>query len=312
MKTYRFRCEVSSKPRLDEFLAEQLSVALKITVSKSRSRALIIAGAVYLNGSRVRIASKPIFENAEIKVMVNEDKLFGTRADPREEWKFDPSWILFEDEGLIAINKPFGLPTQPTIDEARANLYKLTYEYLKDRDGPNSYLGLHHRLDRDTSGVVLMTKKKELNLGVAELFASHKIQKTYIAISDPNPLAVQKITDGSRDGKFKIKNFLGKLPKTGRDKRQKYGSVRSGGDVAETFFEIVSENRDGVKILCQPKTGRTHQIRVHLLSAGLPIRGDDLYGKKGGRLMLHAWKLTFVHPIYGTEVLIEAPVPEGF
>ncbi|MCM0605419.1 MAG: RluA family pseudouridine synthase [Xanthomonadaceae bacterium] len=312
MKTYRFRCEVSSKPRLDEFLAEQLSVALKTTVSKSRSRALIVAGAVYLNGARVRIASKPIFENAEIKVAIDEDKLFGTLADPRDEWIFDSSWILFEDEGLIAINKPFGLPTQPTIDEARANLYKLIYAFLKERDGPNAYLGLHHRLDRDTSGVVLMTKKKELNLGVAELFTSHKIQKTYVAVCEPNPLAVQKLTEGSRDGKFKIKNFLGKLPKSGRDKRQKYGSVRSGGDVAETFFEIVSETKNGVKFLCQPKTGRTHQIRVHLFGAGLPIVGDDLYGRKAGRLMLHAWKLVFIHPIYGTEILIEAPVPKEF
>ena len=286
---------------------------MNTTISKSKSRALIMAGAVYLNGARVRIASKPVFQNAEVKVAVDEGRLFATGPDPREKWEFDTKWILFEDDGLIAVNKPYGLPTQPTIDEARANLYKLTEKFLKDRDGPNAYLGLHHRLDRDTSGVVLMTKRKELNLGVAELFSSHAIQKTYVAIVAPDEAALGKC-DPKDLGKFKIKNFLGKLPKTGRDKRQRYGAVRSGGDVAETFFEVVSRHSKEFKILCQPKTGRTHQIRTHLAQAGLPILGDELYGDKGSapRLMLHAWKLTFKHPQDQSEVLIEAPLPTEF
>lgn len=313
MKTHRFRCELDTQPRLDEYLASKLSEILGTTVSKSRSRALIMAGAVYLNGARVRIASKPVFRNAEIKVAIDEEKLFSTTADPRKQWIFDQSWILFEDEGLIALNKPYGLPTQPTIDEARANLYKLTYEFLKDRDGPHAYLGLHHRLDRDTSGVVLMTKKKELNLGVAELFSAHRIEKTYIAVVE-----IQERSSGSNPTVLKgeewvVKNYVGKLKKGPREKIQKWGQVKSGGDFAETHFQLIRESKNRAWILCKPKTGRTHQIRVHLSEMGLPIVSDPLYGRRGeGRMLLHAWKLVFRHPIDQQEVLIEAPVPKEF
>jgi len=264
-----------------------------------------MAGAVYLNGSRVRIASKPVFTGAEVKAMVSPDRLF-TESESREpQWAFDTSWIVFEDDGLLVLNKPSGLPTQPTVDEARANLYKLAMDFIKARDGLDAYLGLHHRLDRDTSGLVLFTKKKEMNLPVAELFAEHQIQKTYVAVVEG---------EKKPEKAFVIKNYLGKLKKGPREKIQKYGAVKSGGDFAETSFELIRSEGHRHWLTCQPKTGRTHQIRAHLSEAGYPILGDFLYGRRDSaeRLMLHAWKLEFIHPVSQKKVTLEAPLPTGF
>ena len=142
--------------RLDQLLAQWLPQALEREVSKAKARKLVVAGAVYLNGSRVRIASKEIFPGARIEVYVDEQKLFESdgRAQDRP-FVLTASQLLYEDEYLIAVDKPPGLPTQPTLDEARVNLFAALKKFLAQRDSrPDAYVGLHHRLDRDTSGVI--------------------------------------------------------------------------------------------------------------------------------------------------------------
>jgi 23S rRNA pseudouridine1911/1915/1917 synthase len=294
--------------RLDQVLSEWLPRALARPVSKAKARKLIVAGAVYLNGKRVRIASKELMPNAQIDVQLDARKLF--EEDGRSKdlvFEMSSDRILFEDEFIIAVNKPPGLPTQPTLDEARDNLFASVKKFLAKREGTAEvYLALHHRLDRDTSGVILFAKAKEANAGVAKMFAEHLARKTYNAVSAVAPgrkLGAQWVT----------KNYLGRVP--GRGKQAKYGAVRSGGDVAETAFRLLENWGRAAWIEASPLTGRTHQIRVHLSEAGLPILGDALYGGPQGsvpRLMLHAVRLTFPHPIHQTEVSIQSPLPEDF
>ncbi len=297
--------------RLDQVLARGLGRELKREFSKAKARKLIVAGAVYLNGKRVRIASKTLLPGAKLETYLDEQKLFDSEGVAQDRgFEMTRDSILFEDDDLILVNKPPGLPTQPTIDEARANLYQTVKRYLGGRVGmppEGAYLGLHHRLDRDTSGVILFTKRKEANPGVADLFKHHQIQKTYWALSF-------RARAKEPPAEWRVKNFLGKVP----GRKNTYRSVRAGGDPAWTDFRLKELFPQLALIEAMPRTGRTHQIRIHLSEDGLPILGDATYGgirrefPEVPRLLLHAARLTFPHPISKKEVSVESPVPEDF
>jgi 23S rRNA pseudouridine1911/1915/1917 synthase len=302
--------------RLDHVLAEWLPEALNQPISKGKVRKLIVAGAVYLNGSRVRIASKELRARARVDVYVDLAKLENDATQADRSFEMSGEDILFEDEFLIAVNKPPGLPTQPTLDEARDNLYALVKKFLKSRDRVSEpYLGLHHRLDRDTSGVILFTKKTEANAGVAELFSGRKAQKIYQALSTRSVSGSDSVIEDA----FEIKNYLGPdrgPPGTQKStKKVRFTAVRSGGDFAHTSFRVLEKLPQAFLIEASPHTGRTHQIRVHLSESSLPILGDATYGgnlKLAPRLMLHAVSLTFPHPIHQTQISICSPLPKDF
>ena len=209
-----------------------------------------------------------------------------------------PYDILFEDEYFLAVNKPSGLPCQATLDTNRVHLFgELQKQY------PN--LALHHRLDRDTSGVMVFAKKKEANIPLAEMFEKHRIQKTY------NCLTAKK----AGPSEFTVKNFLAPFAKSRKEKTRMI-LVHKGGQTAETHFKILETLQKGFLIEAQPKTGRMHQIRVHLSSRGMGIFGDDLYSAPkepvAPRLMLHALRLEFQHPFTQEAMQIEAPLPSDF
>jgi 23S rRNA-/tRNA-specific pseudouridylate synthase len=156
---------------------------------------------------------------------------------------------------------------------------------------------------------VLFTKSRRVNATVAELFAKHRVVKIYQALTVP--------AAGRLERQWTIANRLGKIPS--KAKRSRYGSVGSGGDLGETSFRVLAEYPQGLWIEASPKTGRTHQIRVHLSECGLPILGDDLYGAEAEkpavlapRLMLHAAELAFSHPITRQPVRIQSPAPRDF
>ncbi len=226
---------------------------------------------------------------------------------------WDDSRVLFEDDWLIAVDKPAGLPTQPTLDASRPSLLSVLKGYMTARDGREPYLGLHHRLDRDTSGVVLFTKDPRANAGVGALFAEKKAQKTYQALAELGAGCPET---------WEIKNHLGVV---GREaKAAKYGAVRSGGDPAHTSFRELGRFHEVVHVEAMPHTGRTHQIRVHLAGCGHPILGDAFYGGlmairlgSGARLcfprmMLHAAALEFTHPMTQQAIRIDGPLPGDF
>jgi RluA family pseudouridine synthase len=232
--------------------------------------------------------------------------------------------VLFEDENLLALNKPSGLLTSPDrYDPNRPNLMKLLHGGIADgkpwaKERALSYLMNAHRLDFETSGVILLAKSKPMLVALANLFGSEKPIKYYVALVQGRPT-----TDP-----FQIDAKLAPHP-------VKVGLVRvdpKHGKRARTTFEV-REGFDGWTLLkCRPLTGRTHQIRVHLRHAGLPIVGDSLYGGKPlwlsrlkrdyhlkrdqeerpliGRVALHAEELTLVHPVTGQLLTIEAPYPK--
>ncbi len=306
IKRYAFRVdEASEGKRLDHYLTEALSEKLGYAFSRGKTRTLLQAGAVHLNRGRVKIASKILKANASIEVFLDESRL-DREPDHDQAFTLTKDHIIYEDEYLIGINKPYGLPTQPTLDSSRANLYELLKKFLKDRDGPQSYVGLHHRLDRDTSGVILFTKKKEANAGVGDIFKKHTAQKTYHAIVSSGSGSLVR----SLPKEWRVENFL----KKDSGKQSRMRSVRSGGDKAITDFYCIAQTGGYAHVEAKPLTGRMHQIRVHLSEAGTPILGDRTYGdpKSAPRLMLHAACLTFPHPISKLDVSIEAPLPLDF
>lgn len=301
--------QLDANKRLDNFLAEVLPNKVTTPLSKAKIRKLIIAGAVYLNRSRIRIASKTLIVNAQVEVYLDLAKLESGYAPTQDkEFTMSQEHILFEDEFLIVIDKPAGLPTQPTIDEARNNLYLAVKKFLAKRDKViDPYLGIHQRLDRDTSGVILFTKNPKANPGMAEVFSQHQILKVYKAIvNQPNSLPPTEWT---------IKNYLGQI-RSNKGKQAKYLSVNEGGSFAHTDFVLLETLKNSLLVEARPKTGRTHQIRVHLSEAGMPILGDTLYNEKkdksAPRLMLHAYSLTFTHPISKQTIVISSRLPKDF
>jgi len=206
--------------------------------------------------------------------------------------------IAFEDPWLLIVNKPSGLPTQGTLDPQRKNLYSLLQETKRW-----PYLGMHHRLDTPTSGLVLFTKDRSINKDVSEFFKEHKIKKNYFCLVKGAPT----------QDEFEIKNYLKTIKKgTGKAKMR---SVNSGGDFAHTLFQVIEKFKDATLLKASPQTGRMHQIRVHLSENKLPILGDSLYFRADRhfpRLLLHAAELHFTHPKTHQLLNITAPLPLDF
>jgi 23S rRNA pseudouridine1911/1915/1917 synthase len=295
---------------LNEVLAGWLTEALGRPVSKAKARKLLIAGAVFVDRRRITIPSQILSASSTIEASVDVLKLFGDSASRDKAFELNTDRILFEDEDLIVVDKPAGLPTHATQDESRDNLFAAVGRFLSRRDGDEPYLGVHQRLDRDTSGVVLFTKTKRVNAAIAKSFSEHAVSKIYHAITHaPRPDLRRKLKR-----EWTIKNHLGKISSSG--KRSRYGTVRSDGQFAETAFRVIEAHSGGAWIEAIPRTGRTHQIRVHLSEYGLPIIGDDLYGvgehAAAHRLMLHAVQLVFRHPIATHEVVVKSELPIDF
>jgi len=199
--------------------------------------------------------------------------------------------------GLLIVCKPPGLAVHATVDEGRPHLEGAVRRWVQARGGRHA--SLHHRLDVDTSGLVVFVTDRALDKAVGALFAEHRIDKRYQAV-------VRPLGDAPPD-RWRTENFLGR-DKNARATR--YTAVRSGGKKAITEFEVLERRRDGTVVVeARPITGRAHQIRVHCAEAGWPIVGDRFYGDgEGPRLMLHAWRLCFEHPRGGI-LDVQDPAP---
>lgn len=291
MKTYEFVVsELPDDPRLDKVIPLHVK-----EISRGQARKLIEEGGVYLNRKRCQKNAKTVTTGDKIRIVAAAPEAIAAR----QEFVLEPRHILFEDADIIVVNKPPRLPTHGTIDSSRFHLVEAIENFLEKRDGTKkAYLGIHHRLDLDTSGVILFSKRKEANPALAQAFQDREVQKTYLAVSL-----------GAKREPFVIKSFLAPSK---RNKRF-WCSVRSGGKYAETAVRIVDSKPYHGKTVslveASPKTGRTHQIRVHLSENKLPILGDEAYGVKAPdveRVLLHAWKLE----ILGKRFM--APLPDDF
>lgn len=298
---------ISSKERkqsvsLIEEVQKGFQDQLKESVSRSFARRLIIRGKVFSSG---RVLKKPdlnVNPQSALTVYYQESELKKVRQISDPDLDFS---ICHQDEDLLIVNKPAGIPSHATVDPRRKNLLGLVSERFSQEEGGDPYLVLHHRLDKDTSGLVLFSRSKRANPGVAELFSKRKVIKTYQAV-------VLNRAQKKPGDRWVTRNYL-KRKKSTSLKVARMEPVRSGGDVAETAFRVLAVKGALAWVEALPKTGRTHQIRTHLESENLPILGDPIYGGVSApRLFLHAYRLSFEHPILHKQVEVEAPLPPEF
>jgi 23S rRNA pseudouridine1911/1915/1917 synthase len=289
---------------LSAFLERHLPVAFQQKFSSTSIRKILKVGAVHVNRRRVSNPNLALNVRDAIDFYLDPKQI----DQPPETPQISESMIAYEDEEILVFDKPTGLPTQPTLDRSRDNLYTQVLELQRKRFGAKSYVGLHHRLDRDTSGLVLFTKQREVNKAVSELFKDKHITKTYEAIVEKENPSVPPL-----EKQFEVKSFIAKSSEK-KGKRALFKSVRSGGDFAHTRFEVIQTSGVLVWLRCFPVTGRTHQIRIHCADLGYPIVGERLYGDKQrhSRLMLHAAALTFEHPSSKKSITVHSKVPSEF
>lgn len=200
--------------------------------------------------------------------------------------------ILYEDKNIAVVNKPKGLIVHATVDKKRENLFDL----LKNRY--QTYLGLIHRLDKDTSGAMIFSLNEKINSILDQGMKEHSFEKKYWAI-----------VKGKLEIDEKVEIFLKKIQN--KKKQDIMIKVEKGGVKAITFLKTLKSNSDYSLIECTLHTGRMHQIRATLLSLGHPILGDNLYGEiKGDRLFLHSRFLKI--SLDGTDIEVTAPIDETF
>jgi len=296
--------------RLDELLRKKLPpyFGTEASVSNSKIRRLIIAGAVFSNGAQRRIPAYMIKKGCRIAVKIDREKFFYEKQNGDISFELSEKSILYEDDFLIIVDKPAFFLTEPTIAGKRDNMHDAVISWLWKKNPSlrnKPYAGIMHRLDRTTSGVLLFTKQRSVNTRIHELFENGGVRKIYRALA-VKPFALP-------EAYFSVESRIGKLGGSGM-----WGEVTDGrGRFARTDFTVLGEcTRDGKKLLrieAKPLTGRTHQIRIHLASRGMPILGDERYGgERAERLFLHAYSLSFVHPVSGDMLTVCAKLPEGF
>ena len=232
-----------------------------------------------------------------VEIALEELKRRSDQITVRPQIELSASDIVFEDDVLLVVKKPVGIASQPTLDPSSDSMVAAMERFLKRRDSRVSYLALHHRLDVDTSGLLLFCRKKSFNKSIGDLFSERKIEKNYLAVVAGRP---------DRES-FRVQNYLTKS----QTRPLRAEVVKSGGQLAITDFEVMSQSGAQTLLKCELKTGRFHQIRIHLASLGLPIIGDQLYGGAvSSRLMLHSNQLKFIHPKTGQEISFESPAPD--
>ncbi|QTQ16866.1 RluA family pseudouridine synthase [Treponema parvum] len=323
MSVMNFELKNAVRKRLDMILREKLPEFMCAPLSNGKIRRLIVAGGVSVDGKIVRSPSFSVCAGAVIKIRVDEEKLFFEKKTNDIEFELEEKNILFEDEYIILIDKPAFFPVEKTFLESRDNLHDALVRYLWKKN-PHllnpPYAGIMHRLDRETSGVILFTKQRSVNAAVHEMFDFYnnerRVSKVYRAVCSQRSGGIKHIGD-----KFSVEMFMGRI--SSKTKAGKWGrlSESDGGVFSHTDFFIKDEKNVGGKNLlyieARPATGRTHQIRVHLSDIGLPIMGDSLYGGApsllpSGRIMLHSLSLTFTHPVSKKEMTVSSVLPDGF
>ena len=273
--------------------------------SRSRIEGLVKAGLVTVNGVPAGKAGLKVGEADEIAVTVPPP----VPAVPEPE--DIPLDVVFEDEDLIVVNKPAGLVVHPAPGHATGTLVNALLYRCPNLSGIGGVArpGIVHRLDQDTSGLLVVAKTQPAMDGLARAFASHRqVEKTYLAVCHGRPRL-----DAGR-----IENLIGRHPVD----RKRMAIVERNGKAAITDWRVLKGGGQAPVfslVECRIETGRTHQIRVHMASLGCPVIGDRTYGKPAldrrlapvpARQMLHAWKLTLWHPTRREKVAFEAPVPE--
>jgi 23S rRNA pseudouridine1911/1915/1917 synthase len=271
--------------RLDQILVRRVTDVTRM--SRSRAQEWIESGAVLVDGAIAGRASTRVREGALVEVALPDSAEPRTRPEP-EAGTLD---VIYEDTHILALNKPAGIVVHPSYKNVSGTLLNAVLWHLRDRDEVRP--GIVTRLDKDTSGVLLVS----LTPGVHAALQRAPIRKEYLAIVAGVP----------RPAAGTIDLPLGRDP----DDRRRVVVTREGLP-SVTHYEVLSSSEGMSLVRCELGTGRTHQIRVHMAACGWPLIGDGTYGVPDARLTrqaLHAWRASFVHPISGAQLQIEAPLP---
>lgn len=278
--------------RLDSFISTKFS-----DISRTKLQNLIKEKKVFVNGKNEK--SKYLIKiGDEIKVFVPEEKIIEIQAENIE------IEIVYEDDYLMVINKPINMVVHPATSSEKGTLVNALLNYTDRLSTVNEERpGIVHRLDKDTTGLIIVAKDNETHLKLVDMFSKREINKKYLAICN---------------GIFKNSHAIIDKP-IGRHPvdRKKMAITEKNSKEAITEYNVLFENDKFSFLEITLHTGRTHQIRVHLASLNHPIIGDKTYGSKNEKIkaetqMLHAYNLDFKHPITGERIFLKVKPPKTF
>ena len=279
--------------RLDRFVAEHMGLFTR-SQAKSRVAALFVNGEPARPSRRLRLGDRVVVEY----------------ADPPAEMlaaEAIPLVILFENDEVAVIDKPQGMVVHPGSGNRSGTLVNALLFHsaglAQAFGGCEARPGIVHRLDKDTSGVIITAKNPAAHEYLARQFRDHRVRKLYLAVVRGIP----------RQGAGRLDGGIARS----RADRKRFAPVTAGGRRAVTDWRVLRRYEGCSLVLLAPKTGRTHQLRVHLRLLGTPVLGDPLYGGKdarfpGATLMLHAWRLRITLPGEEQAREFRAPLPERF
>lgn len=348
----RADCVQGQNAERGDCVQDQNAAREKAALSNSKIRRLLFSGNVMVAASPERkalqdqnggkkasqaqnqrggffVCKNPAFslkKNARVKVSLDQEKFFYEKQSDDIKFELDSSRVLYEDDAIIVVNKPPRFPTEATFVQDRDNLRAAVIRYLHKKIGLEKnppYCGIVHRLDRDTSGVILFSKQRAANAALFAAFDSSRLEeglasqeraakKIYVAVCEP--AAPSGLESSLRiDSSFSVQNYLGRVSLKSQAAKWGFVPKEKGGKFARTDFKVLEKSGGRLFVQAELFTGRTHQIRVHLSQRGLPILGDQLYGgAQAERIFLHALSLELPHPLTGKPLRFEAPLPPEF
>jgi len=272
-----------------------VAIARVTGASRGQVADAIRAGRVRLNGLAPKQAT-PVAAGDVLEFAIQERLKLDAKP---EDIALD---IVFEDEVLLVVDKPAGMVTHPAHGARDGTLVNALLAHAQNLPGDPLRPGLVHRLDRDTSGLLVVAKTEAALAALGKSMMRRQIGRTYLGLVQGIPTHPKGTIDGA----------LGRDPHN----RLKH-AIRADGKPAVTHYEVRERFRDSVECMFVLETGRTHQIRVHMMALGYPIFNDPVYGKIDARVdlpgqALHAWRLTFTHPVTGEALAFEAPPPVDY
>ena len=277
--------------RLDSF------VAAETELSRTQAQRLIREGAILLNGKAV----KP---NVTVAAGNLVDIIYPDPVETDVLPENIPLDILYEDEDLLVVNKPQGMVVHPAPGHESGTLVNALIYHIQDLSGIGGELrpGIVHRIDRMTSGLLVVAKNDMAHRALSDQFRDHSAHRSYAALVDGN----------IREESGKVDAPLARHPVD-----RKRMAIVPGGREAVTHWQVVARYGQYTLLQIELETGRTHQIRVHLYSMQHPVTGDDVYGREKRPFgligqALHGYRLTFRHPKNGEQMVFYAPLPDYF
>ena len=258
-------------------------------------RRLIETGKVTVDGELVRDSTRLVRRGSKLVIAMRAPR-------PRAAAGLPPGSIVHLDSHLVVVRKPAGISSVPYDEHETGTLFDLLRAELRGKSGPESPPGVVHRLDKDTSGILVFSRTLAAKRGLKQQFRFHTVDRRYVAIAH---------------GDVRAQTFRSRLVQDRGDGRRGSTENPELGRDSVTHVSVRERLRDATLLECRLETGRTHQIRIHLAEASHPLVGERVYGRayegpriEAPRLMLHAFELGFEHPATGRRLHFEDPVPD--